>query len=224
MLLCLYVFLISFLLPEVGDGRIIGTAVVGTVADVLAVLVTMIFVDCEFELDVGEPTNVVVIVGIVSSAGVLRSDESFERRFTNSVRRSSNRPMRCDIRCISTRESTFISRTVAIKSRCAKELCCSRKPLSYVSDAIVVRTAAISRSMEEAFSSCSRCVPLELSRSLVCRSIACLLNDFESSFVSSMVSCRANAAGDGVNFCDFGKTYSKHLNRVNRLISIAFNV
>lgn len=152
----------------------------------------------------GEPTNVVVIVGIVSSAGVLKSDDSCDNRFTNSVSKSSKRPIRCDILCISMRESTFKSSTVAIKSRCAMALDCSRKPLSYVSDAdaaVLDELDIISRSMEEAFSKCS-------SRSCDCRSIACLRNDFESSFVSSMVSCLAKTPGDGVSFCDFGNTYS----------------
>lgn len=106
----------------------------------------------------GEPTNVVVIVGIVSSAGVLKSDDSCDIRFTNSVSKSSKRPIRDDILCISRRESTFKSSTVAIKSRCAIALDCSRKPLSYVSDADVVVLAEleiVSRSMEEDFSKCS---------------------------------------------------------------------
>lgn len=142
----------SQFVPEVDEiGCIDAIPLVGIGAgdDVLAVDVKMILVECAVELTGGEPTNVVVIVGIVSSAGVLRSDESFDRRLTNSVRRSSSRPMRCDIRCISRRESTFISRTVAIRSRCANVLDCSRKPLSYVSE-------VVSRSMEEAFSSGSR--------------------------------------------------------------------
>lgn len=40
-------------------------------------------------------TRVVVIVGMCSSAGVLNPDESaFDKRFTNSVSRSSKRPIR----------------------------------------------------------------------------------------------------------------------------------
>lgn len=123
--------------------------------------------DCALVLIGGEPTNVVVMIGIVSSAGVLKSDESFgDKRFTNSVRRSSNRPMRCDILCISSRESAFKSKTVAIKSRCANVLDCSRKPLSYVSEADVVRAEVVSRSMEDAFSSGSRWAAVAFSRSL----------------------------------------------------------
>lgn len=84
-----------------------------------------------------------------SSAGVLKPDEScVDKRFTNSVNKSSIRPIRCDIRCISNCESHFISKTVAIKSRCANVLDCSRKPLSYVS----VRDDDDSRSMEADFS------------------------------------------------------------------------
>lgn len=97
--------------------RIIPDDVAGTLADVLAELVTMILVVCAV-LDVGESTNVVVMVGMVSSAGVLRSDESCDKRFTSSLSSSSNRPMRCDILCISCLDSTFMSTTVAIKSRC----------------------------------------------------------------------------------------------------------
>lgn len=173
------------------------------VADVLAVVVT-IFTGCDVEpVVVGEPINVVVIIGIFSSAGVLRSDESFDKRFTNSVRISSNRPIRCDIRCISSLESTFKSRTVAIKSRV---LDCSRKPVSYVSAAAAILASINSRSMEDDFSRCSRCVQISLS--LTCRSSVCLRNDFESSVVSSIVVCLANEADvPVVSFCDFGNTY-----------------
>lgn len=51
----------------------------------------MVVVECADALD---STNVVVIVGIVSSAGVLNPDESFDKRFTSSVKRSSKRPIR----------------------------------------------------------------------------------------------------------------------------------
>lgn len=175
-------------------------------------VIEIVFGDCIVEFAVvGVPTNVVVIIGngILSSAGVLKSDSVCDKRFTNSVKRSSKRPMRCDIRCISNFESTFISRTVAIKSLCANVPTCSRNPLSYVSDASVVRIT-VSRSSDDDFSSCF--VPFGLSRSTVCRSSVFLRSDFESSLVSSIVSCRANDAGLGVNFCSFGKTFDLFVN------------
>lgn len=51
--------------------------------------------DCTAELvDVGVPTNVVVIVGILSSAGELELDSAFGKRFKTSTINSS----KCAIR------------------------------------------------------------------------------------------------------------------------------
>lgn len=113
------------------------------------------------ELDVtkmvaaGVVAIVLAMLGAASSAGVLTPDESCsDNRFTNSVNRSSRRPMRWDICCISIRESTFMSSTVAIRSRWASVLDCSRNPLSYGSD-VVVRVR-VSRSIDKLRSKCSR--------------------------------------------------------------------
>lgn len=84
-------------------------------------------------------------IGPISSAGVLKPDESCDNFFNNSLSKSSSRPIRCDISCISCCESAFKSNTVAIRSRCANVLDCSRNPLSNVSALKLIR-ATVSRS------------------------------------------------------------------------------
>lgn len=113
------------------------------------------------ELDVtnivaaGNVAIVLAMLGDASSAGVLTPDESCsDNRLTNSVNKSSRRPIRCDIRCISSRESTFMSNTVAMRSRWASVLDCSRNPLSYGSDKVV--RVRVSRSIDKLRSKCSR--------------------------------------------------------------------
>lgn len=116
-------------------------------------------------------TIVVVIIGITSS-GELWPDDSVAVavRLSNSASRSSIRPIRWAIRCISKRMSTFMSITVAIKSRWASVLAVSRKPVSYVSE-VDARDEAISicrsRSNDKFRSKCSRSF---CSRSVGCRS------------------------------------------------------
>lgn len=150
--------------------------------------------DCTAELvDVGEPTSVVVMVGMLSSPGVLWLDSAASgSRFSTSVSKSSKRPMRWLIRCISCFDSTLMSCTLAIKSRWTAFIC-SRSPLSYASTELL-RMLIVSRSSEAAFSS------MEPSRSDFCFSSVLRRNDFESSVVSSMVSWRASAPGLAESF------------------------
>lgn len=75
-------------------------------------------------------TTVVVMTGITSSGEVCPDVSCMAVRLISSPNKSSMRPMRCAIRCISRRISTFMSITEAIKSRCASELAVSRIPVS----------------------------------------------------------------------------------------------
>lgn len=74
----------------------------------------------------------------VISPGELWPDESICIRLISSFKSSSILLILCAIRCISKRTSTFISSTVAIKSRCASVDGCSRRPVSYVSDVVAL--------------------------------------------------------------------------------------
>lgn len=75
-------------------------------------------------------TTVVVITGITSSGELCTDVTCTAVRLISSDSKSSIRPMRCAIRCISKRMSTFMSITEEIKSRWASELAVSRTPLS----------------------------------------------------------------------------------------------
>lgn len=70
---------------------------------------------------------------------------------TSSPSRSSIRPMRCCMRWSSNRTSTFMSSTVAMRSRCASVGGVSRSPVSYVSDVVALELAiSICRSRSSA--------------------------------------------------------------------------
>lgn len=135
------------------------------------------------------------IAGITSipSPGVVWPDESWTTVILlhSSWRRSSILPIRCDIRCISSRTSTFKSKTVAIKSRCAKVGGSSLSPVSYVHE-VVARDEAIS-----IWRSRSNAKFLSLSR---------LGGDVSTSPPSSIVSWRANVAWLAGSFWAFGNT------------------
>lgn len=163
-------------------------------------------------VDVGEPTSVVVIVGMLSSPGVLRLESTSGNRFSTSVSKSSKRPMRWFIRCISCFDSTLMSCTLESKSRWTVFIW-SRSPFSYASNELL-RTLIVSRSSEAAFSS------LAPSRSDFCFSNVLRRSDFESSVVSSMVSWRANEAGLADIFWSFGKTLFDVINE-NKCFVIA---